>query len=207
MLTTILVERRSLAALLRRGLFPLLLLVNPVHAQGRWRIAAQSPKETVFIDTVSINTVAGVKTIWAKTVPFTPKDAAPPEVAETINSFAINCTRRQFSFVQSTDYDASGKSLGTSRINSEFEPIPPESLVEVFYEAMCAGKWRKTWQEQMAAALDSSTLDLWRSMLQAKCPQKRIPAATLLRTMRATSMRARVDAADSIATALCMTAR
>jgi hypothetical protein len=207
MLTPILGERRPLAALIRGALFPLLLFVDPVHAQDRWRIAAQSPKETVFIDTVSINTVSGVKTFWAKTVPFVLKDAAPPEVAETINSFAINCPRRRFSLVQSTDYDAAGKSLGTSKINSEFEPIPPESLVEIFFEATCSGKWRKTWQEQMAAALDSSTLDLWRSMLQAKCPQRRIPDANLLRAMRATPMRARIDAADSITKALCTKAR
>lgn len=178
-----------------------------IEAQGRWRVAAESATNAVAIDTTSIRTVAGIKSIWVKTTPFTPKDSAPPRISQTVNSYSLKCASRQFSLVQSVDYDADGNSLGILRINSEFDAIPPESLAEILFEAACLGKWRKTLLEQMTAYVESATLDLWRSQIAAKCPGKKIPTAVLLRSFRMLPPEVRMHAADSITQSLCQRAR
>ena len=142
--------------------------------QDRWRIAAQSLIETIAVDTSTITNADGTRTAWVKKTPFVPKDSLPPRIASISTAWSFRCSRRHFAILQVIEYDDGGKIVDSYNGATTFNPVVPESLSEIIFDAVCHGRWRKTLAEALQAQVDSMTLELWQSRVRYLCPSKKI---------------------------------
>jgi hypothetical protein len=95
--------------------------------------------DELYYDTESITSDGNdIVKVWDKRVP--PREGKYLDASYTLTYNAINCRTREHSRDYASVRDTEGNVINEGPLKPSWEPIPPDSVMDSLYEAVCKGK-------------------------------------------------------------------
>jgi hypothetical protein len=107
--------------------------IRDIYGQSsdRWKWVSVNEKEDVYYDAQTIQKLGSIVQVWSKFIFLNDKNSN-----YMLMLFEINCSARKFRIVSSINHRKDGSTENNSDAN-DWEPIPPEAIVERLYEIVC----------------------------------------------------------------------